>query len=307
LCNLTICLYSITKATKDVNMCGSELHSLRSIKVVIPTPYHAFDSHSGAFMLRAEPADISPFIGTDLFTMPQPFFGPHPHAGMSAVTLMLPEAEGGFVNRDSLGDHSTIHPGDLHWTQAGRGMMHEEVPKAPGKAAQGFQIFVNLAAAHKQSDPVAFHINSADIPVVPVDGGSVRVVAGQFDGQSSPISHDARWLTQVNILDVTLQAGAKLNIPVAAGDNAFFVIYSGSFDAPERVDTAQAAIVFAADGAMAQLRAGSQNLRGVFFSGTPIDEPMFPKGPFMGNTAHDVAQYSARFQRGEMGTLSKSF
>jgi quercetin 2,3-dioxygenase len=200
--NLTICLYSITKATKDVNMCGSELHSLRSIKAAIPTPYHAFDNHSGAFMLRTEPADI---------------------------------------------------------------------------------------------------------PVVPVDGGSVRVVAGQFDGQSSPISHDARWLTQVNILDVTLQAGATLNIPVAAGDNAFFVIYSGSFDAPEHVDAAQAAIIFAANGAMAQLRAGSQNLRGVFFSGTPIDEPMFPKGPFMGNTAHDVAQYAARFQRGEMGMLSKSF
>ena len=217
-------------------MCGSELHSLRAIKAIIPTPYHPFDSQSGAYMLRADPADISPFIGTDSFTMPQPFFGPHPHAGMSAVTLMLPEAEGGFINRDSLGDRSLIAPGDLHWTQA---------------------------------DPVAFHVNRADIPIVPVDGGSVRVVAGEFAGLASPINRDARWLTQVN--------------------------------------TAQAAIIFAADGAVAKLQAGNTALRGVFFSGTPITEPMYPKGPFMGNTAHDVAEYAARYQSGEMGSLSKSF
>jgi redox-sensitive bicupin YhaK (pirin superfamily) len=288
-------------------MCGSELHSLKGIKAVVPMAYHAFDQHSGAHMLRADPADISPFIGVDSFTMPQPFFGPHPHAGMSAVTVMLPEAEGGFINRDSLGDRSTIHPGDMHWTQAGRGMMHEEVPSEPGKAAHGMQVFVNLSQANKQAGPVAFHVNHADMSVVQVEGGSVRVVAGSFDGQSSPITHDARWLTRVNILDITLQPGASVNIPVKAGENAFFILFSGSFKALAQENNAQAAIIFEVEGAVAQVQAGDQTLRGVFFSGTPINEPMFPKGPFMGNTAHDVADYSARFQRGDMGTLSKSF
>jgi redox-sensitive bicupin YhaK (pirin superfamily) len=288
-------------------MCGSELHTLRSIKAVLSTPYHPFDSDSGAHIMRADSADISPFIGTDSFTMPQPFFGPHPHAGMSAVTLMLPEAQGGFINRDSLGDRSIVHPGDLHWMQAGRGMMHEEIPSERGKAAHGFQIFVNLTAANKQSDPVAFHVSHADIPVVQVDGGSVRVVAGEFDGQYSPITHDPRWLTKVNMLDVTLQPGASLNLPVKAGDNAFFVMRSGVFSAPDQQNLAQAAIIFAADGVSAQIKAGNQPLRGVFFSGTPIKEPMFPQGPFMGNTAQDIAQYIARFQSGDMGHLSKSF
>ena len=76
----------------------------RRIAQIVPMPHHAFDAHSGAHMLRAAPEQISPFIGIDSYTMPQPFFGPHPHAGMSAVTLMLPEADGGFINRDSLGD-----------------------------------------------------------------------------------------------------------------------------------------------------------------------------------------------------------
>ncbi len=183
---------------------------------------------------------------------------------IKGIKAVLPEAEGGFINRDSLGDRS-------------------------------------------KAEPVAFHINHADMPVVQAPGGSVRVVAGSFDGQSSPITQDARWLTKVNMLDITLQPGASVNIPVKAGDNAFFILYSGSFRALAQENNARAAIIFEADGTVAQVQAGSQTLRGVFFSGTPINEPMFPKGPFMGNTAHDVAEYAARFQRGDMGALSKSF
>jgi redox-sensitive bicupin YhaK (pirin superfamily) len=289
--------------------------NIRSIRAIVPMPYHAFDAHSGAHMLRTEAAWLDPFIGVDAFTMPQPFFGPHPHAGMSAVTVMLPESDGGkdveprggFINRDSLGDCSHIAPGDLHWTQAGRGMMHEEVPTTPGQAARGLQVFVNLSTANKQAEPAAFHVSLADMPLVVVDGSQVRVVAGEFAGQSSPIAQDARWLTRVNILDVTVPAGGVLNMPVKSGDNAFFVLHSGSFSALDQVNTAQAAILFEADGDMAQVQAGPQTLRGVFFSGTPLKEPMYPKGPFMGNTAHDVAQYAQRFQRGEMGHLEASF
>jgi redox-sensitive bicupin YhaK (pirin superfamily) len=285
----------------------AEAGSVKAIRAIVPMSYHGFDQHSGVHMLRTDASWLDPFIGIDSFTMPRPFFGPHPHAGMSAVTVMLPEAEAGFINRDSLGDRSTIEPGDLHWTQSGRGMMHEEVPAVPGKAAHGLQVFVNLSQANKQADPVAFHVSHADMPQVPGEGSSVRVIAGEFAGCVSPIVQDARWLTRVNMLDVTLEPGAVLNFPVNAGDNSFFVIRSGSFSAPAGEIPAQAAIIFEADGLVVQLIAGREKLRGVFFSGTPLREPIYPKGPFMGNTAHDVAEYATRFQRGEMGSLSKSF
>jgi redox-sensitive bicupin YhaK (pirin superfamily) len=299
-------------------MCGAELHSLMAVKAVVPMPYHGFDAHSGAHMFRADASLIDPFIGIDSYTMPQPFFGPHPHAGMSAVSLMLPEADGGFINRDSLGDHSLIRPGDLHWTQAGRGMMHEEVPAEPGQAARGLQIFVNLSQAHKQADPVAFKVKHEDMPVVPFEGGGqLRVVAGTYDdGQrvyASPISHDARWLTRVNMLDVSLQPGAHIPIQVRAGDNAFFVIRSGCFNSPNTPipgkDIAQSAIIFESTPTTryACIQAGSEALRGVFFSGTPIGQPVYPGGPFMGNSAEDIMQYKRRFAAGEMGQLSKSF
>ena len=302
-------------------MCGAEIFPVMLEKAIVPMPYHSFDAHSGAHMLRADYALMDPFIGVDSYTMPQPFFGAHPHAGMSAVSLMLPEAEGGFINRDSLGDHSHIRPGDLHWTQAGRGMVHEEVPSDAGKAARGMQIFVTMSRAHKQAEPVALKVLHENMPIVAVEGGTVRVVAGSFADRSSPITQDDRWLTRVNMLDVTLAPGAQLDIPVAAGDNAFFVIRSGQYRSSALVNTALSAIIFGASQAnssgvkrevnsgqiMARITAGDEALRGVFFSGTPIGEPIFSDGPFMGNTAEDIVAYKRAFARGEMGSLQSSF
>ena len=291
-------------------MCGAELHPLMAIKAIVPMPYHGFDASSGAHMLRVDNSWIDPFLGIDSYTMPQPFFGPHPHAGMSAVSLMLPEADGGFINRDTLGDRSLIRPGDLHWTQAGRGMMHEEIPAEPGKAARGMQVFVNMSRANKSADPVAFKVKHEDMPVVNFEGGNLRVVAGQFNEHNSPIAQDSRWLTRVNMLDVTLQAGASVDIPVAAGDNAFFVMRSGSFEQVAGEDIAQSAIIFESSQSgmrIARVKAGSQALRGVFFSGTPINEPVYSGGPFTGNTADDIAAYRQAFARGEMGHLEASF
>jgi redox-sensitive bicupin YhaK (pirin superfamily) len=225
-------------------MCGAELRPLLAVKAIVDMPFHSFDGISGANMLRVDSSWINPFIGVDSYTLRSNPFGPHPHAGMSAVSLTLPESEAGTINRDTMGDHSLISPGDLHWFQAGRGAMHEETPAAPGKTEQGLQIFVNLSRANKAAAPVGLRVAHQDMPVVNFEGGSLRVVAGEFDGQSSPIAQDPRWLTRVNMLDVTLQRGASVDIPVNSGDNAFFIIRSGAFEAVAGIDIAQSAIIF---------------------------------------------------------------
>jgi len=287
-------------------MTSAQAFAGRGIRGVADMPWHGFDAHSGAHMLRAAHEWMDPFLGVDSFLMPQPFFPPHPHAGMSAVTLMLPEAEAGFVNRDSLGDRSIIHPGDLHWTQAGSGMLHEEIPQSPGRAAHGMQIFVNLASAHKHVAPVAFHVSSADMPLVRLPGASVRVVAGSFAGRRSPIAADPRWLTRVHLLDVTLQPAATLDIEVAVGDNAFFVVRSGALHTPQGIRNG-GALFFEPHGGAARLQAGVEILRGVFFAGTPLGEAVVSRGPFTGSSAAEIDGYIHRFMRGDMGHLEKSF
>jgi redox-sensitive bicupin YhaK (pirin superfamily) len=291
-------------------MCGAELRPILAVKATVEMPYHSFDGISGAQMLRVDHRWIDPFIGVDSYTLKSNPFGPHPHAGMSAVSLTLPESEAGTINRDTMGDHSLIAPGDLHWFQAGRGAMHEETPAQKGKTEQGLQIFVNLSRVNKQAEPVGFRVSHQNMPTVNFEGGSLRVVAGEFQGQLSPITRDARWLTRVNMLDVSLQAGASVDIPVKRGDNAFFVIRSGNFQTVAGIDIAQSAIIFESTqntgDSLVRITAGSQALRGVFFSGTPINEPLFAGGPFMGNSAEDIMAYKRAFARGEMGHLEPS-
>jgi redox-sensitive bicupin YhaK (pirin superfamily) len=282
------------------------------IRGVVTMPYHGFDAHSGATMLRADPSWMDPFLGVDSYVMPQPFFPPHPHAGMSAVTLMLPEADGGFTNRDSLGDLSEIRPGDLHWTQAGSGMMHEEVPAQPGKAGRGMQVFVNLARKDKQSAPKAFHIKHELMPTVYLgDHASLRVVAGEYANQTSPISNEDEWHTKVNMLDISLQADAHTPINIDPGHNVMFVMRSGTLVVDGQTVSAneqQSAAIFYEPGQSAiDLQSGNEPLRGVLFSGKPLNEPVVSKGPFTGNTAEDITAYIRRFQNGEMGRLSASF
>lgn len=293
-------------------MCGAELTPVMAIKAVVPMPWHAFNAHSGARLLRAQTDWLDPFIGVDSYTVTAPTFGPHPHAGMSAVSLMLPESKGSFRNRDTMGDNSLIHPGDLHWFQAGRGAMHEEEPLESGVAVHGLQVFVNLSRANKQSAPVAFKVRSAEMPVVDVDGGSVRVVAGRFGEHASPLTSDARWLTPVNMLDISLAPHGSVDVPVARGDNAFFVLRSGSFSTPALADIEDSALFFEAiqapfgPTACARIQAGRQALRGVFFSGTPLNEPVYAGGPFVGNSVQDIRAWREAFAKGEMGHLSPS-
>jgi redox-sensitive bicupin YhaK (pirin superfamily) len=161
---------------------------------------------------------IDPFIQLDHFCMRAPIFPPHPHAGFSAVTYLFEDSQGSFQNRDSLGDRALIHPGDLHWTQAGSGLMHEEVPSPPDTLCHGAQIFVNLAAKHKWSKPVALHLDSDQVPEYTIPtGGKVRVVVGAAFGLESPIQP----LTPVTLLDVTLPPQGKITHILPSSHHAF--------------------------------------------------------------------------------------
>jgi redox-sensitive bicupin YhaK (pirin superfamily) len=273
----------------------------RALAEVIATPWHSFrGGDSGAWMLH--PADahaLDPVVLVDHFRMNQPTFAPHPHAGFSAVTYLFEDSEDGFVNRDSLGYEGPIEPGALHWTQAGSGVLHEEIPRVAGRVSHGLQIFVNSSAANKRSAPAVFHVAADRVPVVALPGGGrVRVVLGAFGGAVSRI--DAH--TPLSLLDIELPPGAALDVPVGAGQRALAVVVRGGLAGV--APAAPHALRFADAGGAVRLEAGQQGLHLALLAGTPIGEPIFPKGPFIGNSAADVTEMIRRFQSGAMGALA---
>lgn len=167
---------------------------------------------------------MDPVLGVDHAYMSGPTFPPHSHVGFSAVSYVFANAETGLNNRDSIGTRNLIRPGGLHWTAAGEGIVHEEVPAEAGKTAHLFQIFVDLPPAKRSAPPFAISLEPEDVPVVQRPGAMIRVPLGAFSDARSPLQTP----TAITLLDITLEAGATLQLPLAVGHNAFVMPVQGT-------------------------------------------------------------------------------
>jgi redox-sensitive bicupin YhaK (pirin superfamily) len=255
-----------------------------------------------AFGLHASEL-TNPFLGIDHAWMSGPTFPPHPHAGFSAVSYLFEDAQTWIDNRDSLGGRQKILPGGLHWTAAGRGVVHEENPSEPGKTVHMLQIFVNLAQDQQRDAPAVLALAPQDVPVVQLPGARVRVPLGEFAGQRSPL----RPPTDVRLLDISLDAHAQLSVPVAAGLTTFALPIAGRLEVnghamgsdgePVPVTAAQAVA------GTTQLRAIGGPAQVVLFAGQPLHQPVYWQGPFAMASQRALIQAMGAYQRGEFGQL----
>lgn len=182
--------------------------------------------HFRADGLRGQTVSLSPFLGVDHYWMSGPTFPPHSHSAMSAVSYLLQDSETGMLNRDSIGTQNLIKPGGLHWTTAGRGVVHEEVPAEPGKSVHGLQIFVALPASKRDVDPFPLTIEPDAVPAIRQPGVQIRVPVGSYAGRQSPLIPP----TDVTILDIALDAGASVEIRIPAGDAMFAMPIRGAVE-----------------------------------------------------------------------------
>ena len=131
--------------------------------------------------------------------------GQHPHKGFETVTIVY---DGEVSHRDSTGSGGTIGTGEVQWMTAGSGVIHEEFHSAGFSKSGGpfrmVQLWVNLPAKDKLT-PARYQALTRDmIAETTIDGGRVRVIAGDFEGTKGPAST----FTPINLWDVRLDAGA---------------------------------------------------------------------------------------------------
>lgn len=171
---------------------------------------------------------FDPFLLFDHFAFNNPLEGPivgfptHPHRGIETVTYML---EGKVRHRDSLGNMGFIGPGDVQWMTSGRGILHEELPRrGPSGQIYGFQLWVNLPSSEKMSRPRYQDVIAEEIPTVETPGIRVRVVAGEYEGIRGPVTEIA---AKPLYMDVTLEPGAAIKLPIPAGHTAVAYLFEG--------------------------------------------------------------------------------
>ena len=227
--------------------------------------------------------------------------GEHPHRGFETVTIVF---AGEVAHRDSSGGGGTIGPGDVQWMTAAGGIVHEEF-HGPDFARRGglfemVQLWVNLPAQHKMAAPRYQAITSVDIPSVPLDGGTMRVIAGTLAGVTGP----AKTFTPIEVGDVRLPAGAHVELAVPDGHTTALVVLRGALrvNGSEAVRGAEVGL-FDRAGERIVLDA-DQDTTALLLGGAPIEEPIVGHGPFVMNTEGEIRQAMLDYRDGRMGHLS---
>src|SRR5512143_3780271 len=171
--------------------------------------------------------NLDPFLMLDHFASDTPDeyiagVPEHPHRGFITFTYML---DGHMEHRDSMGNRGDLKAGGVQWMKAASGVIHSEMPQQTNGLMRGFQLWINLPAKEKMSDPAYQEFSAAAIPEVAQAHARVRVLAGEFDGTRGVIDDP---VTDVLYLDVHLDAGARFGLPLNAAHNAFAYVFEGS-------------------------------------------------------------------------------
>ena len=202
-------------------------------------------------------------------------------------------------HKDTIGNAGTIGPGDVQWMTAGGGIMHEEMPRPRDGKMGGFQLWVNMPAALKMSQPRYQEFVDASIPVAERAGDvRLRVVAGRADGVRGPVTEI---YADPEYIDVGLAAGADFTQPIPRGHTAFAYVFRGEAEFGVGCDLgyrgdldgslvdAPGLVVFG-DGDEVRVRAYESPVRFLLVSGKPLGEPIARYGPFVMNTRDEIQQ-----------------
>jgi redox-sensitive bicupin YhaK (pirin superfamily) len=279
-----------------------------------PSPHWVGDGFPVRTIFSAhaqDPARLSPFLLLD-YAGPKEFppssdgrprgVDEHPHRGFETVTIVY---QGELEHRDSGGHSGKIGPGDVQWMTAAAGVVHEEKHSSAftrrGGTFEVVQLWVNLPAREKMSPPRYQEILAGSIPTVRLhnDAGTLRVIAGQFDGQSGP----AKTITQINVWDMQLRAGGEATVTLPPGSNTLLFVRRGQarVASSHSLGVSECAVL-SREGQSVSVQAIDDSSI-LLLNGEPIDEPVVAHGPFVMNTPMEIQQAKRDYQSGRMGRL----
>ena len=249
---------------------------------------------------------LDPFLLLDHIAADEPKdyiagFPSHPHRGFETVTYFI---HGHMRHRDSTGNERVIGPGGVQWMTAGRGIIHSEMPEQEDGVLSGFQLWINLPAAHKMDPPAYQEFSAEKIPVEHRDNGAnVRVIAGTTRaGTRGPVEQP---LTQPLYLDIRLPPGAEFQEHLPNDHNGFIFGIQGEVIVDTvRIPPEHLGILDHGD--RLWVHGGKTGARFLLVAGRPLHEPIARSGPFVMNTREQIVQAFADYQNGTLCAANHS-
>lgn len=228
--------------------------------------------------------------------------GVHPHKGFETVTIAY---KGKVAHHDSSGGGGVIGEGDVQWMTAASGVLHKEYHEEEwskkGGEFQMVQLWVNLPAKDKKSNPKYQAIKNQDIPRYNLsnNAGVIEVIAGKYQDTIG----SASTFTPVHLFNAKLKKDGKANFSFPSHYNTALLILEGNIivNGEEKITTNHFALM-ANDGENFEIEATEDALV-LVLSGEPINEPIAAQGPFVMNTREELIQAFNDFNLGKFGYL----
>jgi hypothetical protein len=217
---------------------------------------------------------------------------PHPHIGLSTVTYLF---EGEITHRDSVGSEVAIHPGEVNWMTAGRGITHSERfdrLRQTGGSMHGIQAWIGLPTGDEETEPGFAHHGPEDLPTYETGGMWGRLIVGEaFGAKANVKTHSPMFYVHWR-----LDAGAKAQLPAEYPERAAFVV-AGAVEVDGRAFTSGQMLVFA-PGEAVVFEATTPAIV-MLLGGEPIG-PRFVEWNFVSSSKQRIEQAKADWRAGRM-------
>ncbi len=280
---------------------------------------------AGVYLKRAfgyyEAALLDPFLLLDDFRSNDPDrylpgFPWHPHRGIETITYML---NGEVEHGDSMKNKGVIYPGDVQWMTAGSGIIHQEMPKGDKNGLMGgFQLWANLPAKYKMTDPKYRDVKNKQIPAITTNEGAlVKIICGEFNGIKGPVRDI---VIEPEYLDVTIPSKSVFRHNTDKEHTVFAYVIDGSacfddkidekhkvespryFDFEKKINIENEHLVIFDKGDEIEIYTSDKPVRFLLISGRPLKEPIAWYGPIVMNTEEEL---NIAFEEYQNGTFIK--
>lgn len=265
---------------------------------------------------------LDPFLMLDDFHSSNPSdyvngFPWHPHRGIETITYVL---HGKVEHGDSMGNKGVIDSGDIQWMTAGSGIIHQEMPKGQKDGLMwGFQLWANLPASRKMTDPRYRDVRSNQIPVISLNHGvKARIICGEVNGVKGPV-HDI--VIDPEYLDIAVPSKSNFTHPIKRSHTVFAYVIEGEgyfdqgrdsyaydveganyFDFKRNCLIGPENLILFDEGDQVAISTQGKGVRFLLISGKPIGEPVAWYGPIVMNTQEELR---IAFEEYEKGTFIK--
>jgi redox-sensitive bicupin YhaK (pirin superfamily) len=213
----------------------------------------------------------------------------HPHRGIETISLIV---QGHMMHRDSLGNSDTITDGEVQWMTAGSGILHEETLPA-SKRMLGVQLWLNMPQKDKFASPEYKSIKKDEIEDIPIEGGILRLVSGDYQGHKG---HQSKYLP-LDYYDIRLEPHQKLTLDTPEDKSVMvFTLLGDAQVAGEFVEEKTA--VKLTDGDSLEIESLEDEIVLLFVSSDKLDEPIAWGGPIVMNTREELETAFAELRSG---------